>query len=332
MKKTWFENYAKPKRFFLPESRTKSFYYLRVFMNYTKMQWLERFQKHYNELPRFGLAIDLIRINLDEAFSAAIEPRVQKAFFDLDALEKGVIANSDKNRMVGHYWLRNAALAHAQEIRLQIESTFAKIKYFGGKVHSGEINEAAGKCKNFLRIGIGRSALDPQFVPQALGNPLNDKLKPLCYANTAPDDMKRKLSKIDIDALAAGDSLMETATNLNIINRNSYAVLAMHLHGSGNDKLINNMLFLPYKSRLELFSKYLQRRTMESLSTQRDLIGFLKANLNSQFPLGEISKSVSPEVYIERFFDVLEHLAGNAYAKIKKKTAASASAAQCKTV
>jgi len=301
-------------------------------MNYTKKQWWESFQKHYTKLPRSGLTFDLSRINLDETFSATLEPRIQKAFVDMDALEKGAIANPDKNHMVGLYWLRKAALTPAQEIRQKIESTFAKIKYFGGKVHSGEINEAAGKCKNFLRIGIGRSALDPQFVPQALGNPLNDKLKPLCYANTAPDDMKRKLSKIDIDALAAGDSLMETATNLNIINRNSYAVLAMHLHGSGNDKLINNMFFLPYKSRLERFSKYLQRRTMESLSTQRDLIGFLKTNLNSQFPRGEISKSVSQEVYIERFFDVLEHLAGYAYAKIKKKTAASASAAQCKTV
>ena len=39
-----------------------------------------------------------------------MEPRMQKAFADMAALEAGAIANPDEKRMVGHYWLRNPAL------------------------------------------------------------------------------------------------------------------------------------------------------------------------------------------------------------------------------
>jgi len=197
---------------------------------------------------------------------------------------------------------------------------------------SGEIKEAGGKCKNFLRIGIGGSALGPQFVIQALGNPRKDKLKLFFFDNAAPDGMKRTLSTIDIDTLAADGSLMDAATHSNIVKRNPVALLVLAWYASGNGKVIKQMFVLPYKDRLELFSKYLQRRTMESLSKERDLISFLKANLNSQFSLGEISKSISREVEIETVFKILEHLAANNYARIKKKTAASAFAARYKMV
>jgi glucose-6-phosphate isomerase len=301
-------------------------------MNYTKKQWWESFQKHYTKLPRSGLTFDLSRINLDETFSATLEPRIQKAFVDMDALEKGAIANPDKNHMVGLYWLRKAALTPAQEIRQKIESTFAKIKYFGGKVHPSEIKEAGGKCKNFLRIGISGCALCSQFVAQALGNPRKDKLKLFFFDNAAPDVMKRMLSTIDIDTLAAGGTLMDTATHSNIVKRNPAALHVLAWHVSSNDKVINNMAVLSYKDRLELFSKYLQQLIMESLIKDHKLISFLKANLNSQFSLAEISKSISPQVDIEAVFKVHEHLDANKCARIKKKTAASACAARYKMV
>jgi glucose-6-phosphate isomerase len=84
-------------------------------MNYTKLQWWERFQKYYTEFPELGLAIDL---TVDDAVFEAMVPRIQKVFTDLDALEKGAIANPDENRMVGHYWLRNPELAPTPEIRV----------------------------------------------------------------------------------------------------------------------------------------------------------------------------------------------------------------------
>jgi hypothetical protein len=37
-------------------------------MNYTKLQWWERFQKYYTEFPEVGLAVDLSRMNVDDVF------------------------------------------------------------------------------------------------------------------------------------------------------------------------------------------------------------------------------------------------------------------------
>ena len=71
------------------------------FMNYSKLEWWERFQKYYTEFPKLGLAVDLSRMNVDDSFFAAMEPQMQKAFANMAALESGAIANPDENRMVG---------------------------------------------------------------------------------------------------------------------------------------------------------------------------------------------------------------------------------------
>ncbi len=165
-------------------------------MNYSKLQWWERFQKYYTEFPEVGLAVDLSRMNVSDEFFAKMEPRVQKALADMAALEKGAIANPDENRMVGHYWLRNPALAPTPEIRQEIEETIARIKDFATKVHAGKIRGNGGKFKNYLLIGIGGSALGPQFVAHALGDPRTDKLKPFFFDNTDPDGMDRVLATI----------------------------------------------------------------------------------------------------------------------------------------
>src|ERR1035438_295357 len=57
------------------------------FMNYTKLQWWDRFQKYYTEFPELGLAVDLSRMNVDDAFFARMEPKIQKAFADMAKLE-----------------------------------------------------------------------------------------------------------------------------------------------------------------------------------------------------------------------------------------------------
>lgn len=336
-------------------------------MNHTNLQWWERFQTYYTEFPELGLAIDLSRMNVDEAFFAAMEPRIQKAFTDMDALEKGAIANPDEKRMVGHYWLRNPELAPTPEIRQEIEAAFAKIKDFTGKIHSGAIKGAGGEFKNFLLIGIGGSALGPQFVAQALGNPRKDKLKPFFFDNTDPDGMNRTLAAIgkkldrtlcivvsksggtketrngmlvaqaayekaglkfgqhavaitmfgseldkytianewlerfpmwdwvggrtselsavgllpaalqglDIDGLLSGSKLVDSATRSHNVTYNPSALLALAWYASGNGKGTKNMVVLPYKDRLELFSKYLQQLVMESLGKAHDLDGQL---------------------------------------------------------
>ena len=168
-------------------------------MNYSKQEWWERFQKYYTEFSKLGLAVDLSRMNVDDAFFAAMESRVQKAFADMAALEKGAIANPDENRMVGHYWLRNPALAPTPEIRREIEETLVRIKEFAAQIHAGKIRVRAARSTNILLIGIGGSALGPQFVAQRFGRPRTDKLKPFFFDNTDPDGMDRVLATIGLD-------------------------------------------------------------------------------------------------------------------------------------
>ncbi|HTX20480.1 MAG TPA: glucose-6-phosphate isomerase [Candidatus Aquilonibacter sp.] len=334
-------------------------------MNYSKLQWWERFQKYYTEFPEIGLAVDLSRMNVDDAFFAAMEPKIQKALADMDALEAGAIANPDENRMVGHYWLRNPALAPTPEIRKEIQDAIDQVNIFAAKVHAGEIRGAGGPFENYLLIGIGGSALGPQFVAHALGDPRTDKLKPHFFDNTDPDGMDRVLATIggglnrtlciiisksggtketrngmlvaktaferasldfgrhSVAVTSAGSELDKYAIqnkwlerfpmwdwvggrtselspvgllpaalqgiNISDLIKGAYECdkvtrtknaktnpacqLALTWFASGNGKGTKNMVILPYKDRLELFSKYLQQLVMESLGKERDLSG-----------------------------------------------------------
>ncbi|MDB6068125.1 MAG: pgi [Pedosphaera sp.] len=172
-------------------------------MTSSKTELWQRFQKYYTEIPALGLAIDLSRMNFSDDYFASMKTPIQKAFIAMAELEKGGIANPDEKRMVGHYWLRNPALAPTLTIRKEIEDNITAIKAFAAQVHNGTIRGAKGPFKNLLVIGIGGSALGPQFVARALSQPPNDKLAIFFFDNTDPDGMDKVLAEI-------GDGLGET--------------------------------------------------------------------------------------------------------------------------
>src|SRR5438309_1987652 len=113
-------------------------------MNFSKRELWERFQKYYTEFPAIGLALDLSRMRFDDDFFARMEGRMQSAFEEMDALEDGAIANLDEGRMVGHYWLRNPALAPTAQIRGGIEGVIARVEEFAANVHAGRIQGERG--------------------------------------------------------------------------------------------------------------------------------------------------------------------------------------------
>tara|TARA_Y100001934_G_scaffold282205_1_gene394901 strand:- start:3699 stop:5297 length:1599 start_codon:yes stop_codon:yes gene_type:complete len=156
----------------------------------------DRFCRWYTEFPEIGLAMDLSRMNFSNDFVGQIEPRLAKAFTAMEALEAGAISNPDENRMVGHYWLRNSSTAPSEEIRTAIDQTVASIKTFAAKVHAGEIRGSAGLFEHFLIIGIGGSALGPQFVSHALAQAGNDKMTPWFIDNTDPDGIDQITAKL----------------------------------------------------------------------------------------------------------------------------------------
>jgi glucose-6-phosphate isomerase len=328
------------------------------------MSW-EKFTKHYLSLPELDFALDISRIDFGDGFLDEMEPKMQAAYKAMAKLEAGAIANPDENRMVGHYWLRNAALAPEGELGTEIEKCLADIKQIVGKVHSGQLAGAKGPFKNCLIIGIGGSALGPQFVADALGRPNADKMRLFFFDNTDPDGIDRTLaalegqlgetlavvisksggtpetrngmleaqaayraaelnfsehaiaitgagSKLDkiaesegwltrlpmwdwvggrtselaavgllpaalqgleIDRILAGAAAMDEATRRENTARNPAALLALMWYHATDGKGAKDMVVLPYKDRLMLFSKYLQQLVMESLGKEFDLDG-----------------------------------------------------------
>jgi len=328
------------------------------------MTW-ERYTQFAFDFPEANLNIDLSRTELTESDFENLESNFEKAFAHMDALEKGAIANPDEERMVGHYWLRDPDKAPSPEISEEIASTVERIGQFAARVHSGELSGSQGVFTDVLVIGIGGSALGPQFIAHALENPSSDKARIHFFDNTDPDGIDLTLDVIgdnlgrtlclvvsksggtaetrngmleakaayekagfafsdhavaitgvgskldqtaqaenwierfpmwdwvggrtsvlgpvglvpaavqgiDIDALLAGARSMDAITRKNQIKENPSALLALGWHKETNGSGAKDMVVLPYKDRLLLFSRYLQQLIMESLGKERDLDG-----------------------------------------------------------
>ena len=155
--------------------------------------------------PDLGFRLDLSRADLPDDYVDRMAGRIDGALDAMAGLERGAIANPDEQRMVGHYWLRAPELAPAPEIERAIRQTLERVLRFTDRVHSGEVQTAAGqRFEELLVIGIGGSALGPQFVAQALGSPA-DRMAPHFLDNTDPDGVDRVLAGL-------GDRLARTLT------------------------------------------------------------------------------------------------------------------------
>jgi len=310
------------------------------------------------------LYLDVSRMRFDDALVETLKPKFDKAFKDMEALEGGAIANPDENRMVGHYWLRDPDRAPTQ-LKKEIVDTLDEIEAFAQKVHDGTMHPPeAPQFTDILSIGIGGSALGPEFVSEALApdfppmaihfidntdpagidrvlNRLKDRLKSTliiitsksggtpetrngmlevkhayeqqglhfpshAVAITVPgskmDELERmegwlaefpmfdwvggrtsemsavgllsaSLLGIDIRSLLAGAQEMDAATRVPNIQQNPAALLALAWYAAGNGKGEKDMVMLPYKDSLLLFSRYLQQLVMESLGKEKDLDG-----------------------------------------------------------
>jgi len=330
-----------------------------------KHELWQRYSTYLCTCPEIALSLDISRMKFGDSFFADMEPAMQRAFAAMGELEKGAVANPDEGRMVGHYWLRNSTLAPSPDLRREIDDTVAQVTRFSHRVHIGELATPAGeRFRNFLVIGIGGSALGPQFVADALSSPA-DPLKPFFLDNTDPDGMDRvfgelgsdlartlvvvisksgstketrngmlegqaaynkaglefaryavavtglgseldkvalaegwierfpmwdwvggrtsvtsavgllpaALQGIDILALLDGAGACDGITRSTDTLKNPAALMALMWHYATNGRGEKDMVMLPYKDRLLLFSRYLQQLIMESIGKELDLDG-----------------------------------------------------------
>lgn len=161
----------------------------------SKALW-DRYKKYFCTAPSVGLSIDISRTNFGDEYLDRMAPEMQRVYKAMDALEAGAVANPDENRMVGHYWLRAPERAPSPDIRKDIEDAVQAVKDFTFTVHAAKIYpRKRARFKNILCIGIGGSALGPQFIADALGS-TSDKMKPFFLDNTDPDGMARVFTAI----------------------------------------------------------------------------------------------------------------------------------------
>lgn len=328
------------------------------------MTWTH-FCQSYLHSAELDFSIDYSRIALKDDFLKGFEPRFKAAHQHMKALEKGDISNPDENRMVGHYWLRNAELAPTDQIQKDITDAKSSVLTFSKKVVSGKIKGKGGKFLNLLLVGIGGSALGPQFIEQALRSEKTKGLSAHFLDNTDPDGIDRVLAGLksqldqtlvvvisksggtketrngmlevqaaykkakvpfaphavavtgegsnldqvaasegwlktfpmwdwvggrtsvmsavgllpaallgfDIEAFLKGAAEMDAWTRSPALKKNPAALLSAMWYATGGGKGKKDMVLLPYKDRLELFSKYLQQLVMESLGKEKSLSG-----------------------------------------------------------
>ena len=156
----------------------------------------QRFQQYLLRYDDLGFSLDISRMNFPDDFFGKMESRAQQAFGAMRELEAGALANPDEQRMVGHYWLRTPSMAPTPELRADITETNKRIKEFAAAVHGGKINASGGSAfRHLLLIGIGGSALGPQFIADALGR-ASDPADIQFFDNTDPDGFDRVFDRI----------------------------------------------------------------------------------------------------------------------------------------
>jgi glucose-6-phosphate isomerase len=325
----------------------------------------DRYQQYLLRYEDLGFSMDISRMRFSDTFFDEMASKVERAFAEMKELEGGAIANPDENRMVGHYWLRAPELAPDAALRDEIGKTRAAIEEFASAIHAGEIPAANGsKFSEVLVIGIGGSALGPQFIADALGSN-HDPMRVHFLDNTDPDGIDKvmdalgsainttlsivisksggtketrngmleakaryeaagldfskhvvavtgegsaldkvaesegwlkrfpmwdwvggrtsvmsavgllpaALQGLNLTEFLSGAAAMDEKTRVPDALRNAAMLLALMWYYAGDGKGKKDMVILPYKDRLVLFSKYLQQLVMESLGKKLDLNG-----------------------------------------------------------
>ena len=81
------------------------------------------------------------------------------------------------------------------------------------------------------------------------------------------------LQGVDVRSFLAGATAMDEETRSRPARENAAMLLALMWFSAGRGKGAKDMVVLPYKDRLVLFSKYLQQLVMESIGKEHDLDG-----------------------------------------------------------
>lgn len=108
------------------------------------------------------------------------------------------------------------------------------------------------------------------------------------------------LQGVDVLQFLAGAAAMDVETRQRPAIENAAMLLALMWHHAGKGQGLKDMVVLPYKDRLVLFSKYLQQLVMESLGKEHDLTG---AVVNQGIAVYGNKGSTDQHAYVQQLRD-----------------------------
>lgn len=112
------------------------------------------------------------------------------------------------------------------------------------------------------------------------------------------------IQDIDFEGMLAGAKEMDEMTRSTNVTNNPAMRLALAWHHEGNGKGDRDMVVLPYKDSLVLFSKYLQQLIMESLGKAEDLDG---NSVNQGIAVYGNKGSTDQHAYVQQLRDGLHN-------------------------
>jgi glucose-6-phosphate isomerase len=132
---------------------------------------------------------------------------------------------------------------------------------------------------DFSKYAIATTGQDSKLYNQAKSEgwlatfPMSDWVGGRTSEMSAVGLLPAALQGIDIRAMLQGAKEMDEATRQHSLKGNPAALLALSWYFTGNGRGEKDMVVLPYKDSLLLFSRYLQQLVMESLGKEKDLDG-----------------------------------------------------------
>ncbi|MFM7605917.1 MAG: glucose-6-phosphate isomerase [Prosthecobacter sp.] len=159
---------------------------------------------------------------------------------------------------------------------------------------------------NFSKHAVAVTGLDSELDRHAVKQgwlarfPMWDWVGGRTSVMSAVGTIAAALQGVDVRAFLAGAAAMDEETRSRSVRENAAMLLALMWHHAGGGKGLKDMVVLPYKDRLVLFSKYLQQLVMESLGKEHDLNG---AVVNQGIAVYGNKGSTDQHAYVQQLRD-----------------------------
>src|SRR5437016_13310020 len=118
--------------------------------------------------------------------------------------------------------------------------------------------------------GLDRHAKENDWLARF---PMHDWVGGRTSVMSAVGLLPMALLGFEIDRFLEGEAAMDRLTRVDSVEQNAAMLLALMWFYAGEGKGSKDMVILPYKDRLLLFSRYLQQLVMESLGKEKDRDG-----------------------------------------------------------